>query len=547
MSAIKTVCSRCAMGCGVRAMVGSERKMHVEGDRIHPANMGWLCPAGKALAEAGDLDGRLLHPRLNGLPIGYDRAIVHAAKRLADIVTRHGAESVALHVAGDLPTEDYFVANKLMKGFIGSANIDTPWQETAGQAHAAAFGEDVMPASVEDIDRADLILVIGASALLRHPLLRRRVDSAREERGAQLLVIDSDPEASSLSANLHLRPAPGSIATLLGGLLLSLYEADLLDRPFLAEHVAVPAGYWNALRPGHDLWSVARATNMSIDAIRIFQERVAKASRMVTLFDPDVGDGFTREAGAIVALHLATGRVGGPGAAPLALPGAPNAMGAREAGCTASVLAAHRDFSDEARAAIGRFWSTDRLATGAGLTGVALREAIAAGRIKALLMLGDGPDSLLDALPGNRPFTLFAGERLDWGMSDRVDLALPMPDALERNGTLTNADRLISRQRPVFAPPGEARPAWWIMTQIARAMGWRSAFHYEHPADIYREHARLTAYQNDGSRLFDLRRHASISNPAYDELTPWRWGGAPFDEGHFPTPDGRARLMPPGR
>ncbi len=546
MIAIKTLCAQCAMGCGVRAMTGlgedDARRVVIEGDRIHPANMGWLCPIGEALAVNTGLDGRLLHPLLARKRVGRERAIAHAARRLSDIIAQHGPFSVALHVAGNLTTEDYFAANKLMKGFIGSAHIHVPWHDISTRTQIAAFGEDVMPASGEDVDGADLILAIGAGVLRRHPMLARRAAAAREERGAQLVIVDPDPNARLLPADFHLAPVPGSVSTLLGGLLLRLHDAQLLDRAFLAQHVTVPDGYWEALRPGHDIWSVSGITGLPIGTIREFQDLFAGAPRTVTISDPDAGEGDAPTAAAILALHLAMGRIGQPGAAPFSLPGAPNAMGAREVGCIATALAAHRDFSADALASVSRFWSSHNVVTAPGLSGDALRQAISDGVVKAFIMLGDAPATLLDAMPDHRPFTLFAGDRLDPARADRIDLALPMPGPLEREGTITSADRLISRQRRVFALPGEARPGWWFMTHIARAMGWRDAFHYEQAADIYREHARLSVYQGEG-RLLNLRRHAPLSNPAYQELTPWRWGEVPFDGGHFPTSDGRARLV----
>jgi len=288
---------------------------------------------------------------------------------------------------------------------------------------------------------------------------------------------------------------------------------------------------------------VARATGLSAARIRALQDMVAASARMVTLCDADASEGTAQAAAAIIALHLAMGRIGRPGAGPFLLPGAPNAMGAREAGCGADMLAAHHDFGDWALDSVRRFWSAPNLATAPGLSGDRLVEAIGDGRIKALVMLGAVPSAWFDALPTGRPFTLFAGDRLDPIQAERIDIALPMAGLLERDGTLTSADRLIARQRPVLPLSGEARPGWWIVTQIAGAMGWHDAFHYERPADIYREHARLSAYQPGSQRLFSLRRHAPISNPAYQELTPWRWGGLPFDEGRFPTPDGKARLV----
>jgi assimilatory nitrate reductase catalytic subunit len=206
-------------------------------------------------------------------------------------------------------------------------------------------------------------------------------------------------------------------------------------------------------------------------------------------------------------------------------------------------LAAHHDFGMKGWESVRRFWSAPKLARTPGLSGAALVDAIVDGRIKALLMLGAMPPAWFDAFPVNRPFTLFAGDRLDPALADRIDIVFPMAAMLERDGTLTSADRLIGRQRPVFPLAGDARPGWSIVTQIARAMGWAEAFHYERPAEIYREHARLSAYHDEGRRVFTLRRHAPVSNPAYQELTPWRWGELPFDEGRFPTGNGKARLI----
>jgi len=255
--------------------------------------------------------------------------------------------------------------------------------------------------------------------------------------------------------------------------------------------------------------------------------------------DPRVPEG-------ILNLHLAMGWIGKPGSGPIAIARGPNAMGARETGCHSQQLAAHRDFSAEAVAQTARFWGAERMATAAGLSGAALAAAIVEGRIKALWMVGGMPPAghPLRLLLSQVPLVIISTPWTEPAVPVSRLLALPSPAWIEKDGTTTGADRLISRQRRLFPLPGEAKPDWWSLTQVARAMGWRDAFHYERPAEIYREHARLTAYHNEGGRLLDLRRHASISNPAYDELTPWRWGEVPFDEGCFPTPDGKARLLP---
>ncbi len=537
------------MGCGIRAVTGEGREVRIEGDPVHPANGGLLCVRSEALRDMIALEGRLLRPMVDGRAASWDRAVDQAARRLSGVIARHGPGSVALHVSGRLLTEDYHVANKLMKGFIGSAHIDAPCCEAGGMAAAqrAAFGEDVTPATYEDLAQADMLLLVGASTARRHPVLHERIAVARSEQGARLVLIARDGEGPDVEADERLTIMPGSETTLLNGLLLHCHDNGALDRNFLDRNLAVPPDFWAGLRKGHDLWSVARACGLGPGELRGFYERVAATPRLVTLFSPlGAGDEARRLSAAILNIHLATGRIGKPGAAPFAVTSAANGMGAREAGCWSGDLAAHRDFSAEALAHVGRFWGAETLARREGLSGAGLAEAIEAGRIKALLMLGGLPSTShpIRELVERVPFVILTTPWADPEPAGQRRIALPSPVWIEKDGTLTGADRLISRQRRLFPLPGEAKPDWWIVTRIARAMGWGDAFHYERPADIYREHARLTAYRNDGARLLNLKRHAPISNPAYDELTPWRWGDVPFDEGRFPTPDGKARLMP---
>ncbi|WP_176591712.1 molybdopterin-dependent oxidoreductase [Sphingobium sp. EM0848] len=547
MPAIRSLCGQCGLGCGIRAVTGEGRQVRIDGDPVHPVNGGLLCAKSGALDDMLPLDDRLLRPMVDDRAVGWDRALGQAARRLGDVIARHGPDSVALHVPGGLLTEDYYVANKLMKGFIGSAHIDALWAEAGGMAAAqrAAFGEDVMPAAAEDIGRADLILVVGGDAVRRHPVLQDRIEAAREQ-GARLILIARGDEGQEIEADLRLTVTPGGEAALLSGLLLHCRDGGVLDEAFLARSVAVPSDFWAGLRKGHDLWSVARACGLEPGEVRAFYEAVAGSPRLVTLFSPcEAGEDARRLSAAVLNLHLATGRIGRPGATPFAVTDAANGMGGREVGCRAGELAAHRDFSPDALAAVERFWGATAMARQSGLSGTALAEAMGEGRIKALLMLGGLPSAghpirgLLDRVPLLIATTPWMGPELRG--AGRV--ALPSPVWVEKDGTLTGADRLISRQRRLFPLPGEAKPDWWIVTRIARAMGWGDAFHYERPAEIYREHVRLTAYRNEGGRLLNLSRHAPISNPAYDELTPWRWGEVPFDEGRFPTPDGKARLI----
>ncbi|AEG49354.1 Nitrate reductase [Sphingobium chlorophenolicum L-1] len=547
MAVIRSLCGQCGVGCGIRAVTGPDigegREARLEGDPVHPANGGLLCTRSEALRDLLSLDGRLLRPMVDGRATGWNRAIDQAARRLADVISRHGPGSVAMHVPGNLLTEDYYVANKLMKGFIGSAHIDAPSSEAGGMAAAqrAAFGEDVMPAAYEDLAQADMLLLVGEATARRHPVLHERIAEARAEEGVRLILIAGRDEGQEVEADERLTVAPGSEAALLSGLLLHCHDNGMLDG-----NPAVGPDFWAGLRRGHDLWSVARACGLTPGEVRGFYEQVAATPRLVTLFSPQgEGEAAARLSTAVLNFHLATGRIGRPGAAPFAVTDAANGMGLREIGCRAGELAAHRDFSAEALAQVGRFWGATALVDGPGLSGAALVDAIEAGHIKALLMPGGLPPPAhpIRALLEKVPLIILTTPWSEPEMEVLRMIALPSPVWIEKDGTLTGADRLISRQRWLFPLPGEAKPEWWIWTRIAQAMGWREAFHYERPAEIYREHVRLTAYRNEGARLLNLRRHAPISNPAYDELTPWRWGEVPFDEGRFPTPDGKARLV----
>jgi assimilatory nitrate reductase catalytic subunit len=235
--------------------------MSFAGDRVHPANGGLLCGQSDALTAMLPLEGRLLHPVLDGQRVTWRRMIGQVARRLKDTLARHGPGSVAMHVTGDLLTEDYYVANKLMKGFIGSAHIDGPCWNDGGMeaAYRAALGEDVVPGTYEDVEQADLILAVGASALLRHPVLAERIAIAREQRGVRLVLLTGDEDVQEeVGADLRLKVEPGSAAVLLNGLLLHAHDCGCLADVFMARHVMTAGDFWTRLRLDHDLWSMAK-------------------------------------------------------------------------------------------------------------------------------------------------------------------------------------------------------------------------------------------------------------------------------------------------
>ncbi len=558
MTAIRTTCAYCGVGCGIRATVTGERQVRIEGDPDHPANRGRLCSKGTHLGETVGLEGRLLYPMIGQRRASWDKALDLVARRFRRTIAEHGPDSVAFYVSGQLLTEDYYVANKLMKGFIGSANIDTNSRlcmSSAVAGHVRAFGEDVVPASYDDLDAADLLVLVGSNTAWCHPVVYQRMMAARAARGTRLVVIDPRRTETADEADLHLAIRPGTDVALMNGLLAWCREMGAIDHDFLAAHVGVPDDFWDGVGEGSDLWSTARTCDVAPSDLRRFYEWFAATSRTVTLFSQGVNQSLTGtdQVNAITNVHLATGRIGKPGAAPFSITGQPNAMGGREVGGLATTLAAHMDFAPANRERVQRFWGSPTIAERPGLKAVDLFREVGHGRIKALWVMATNPAvSMPDAGRVREalaacPFVVVSDVVADTDTGAHAHVRLPAAAWGEKDGTVTNSDRTISRQRALMPLPGEARPDWWIISEVARRMGWGTGFPYERPADIWREHCRLSTYQNDrdlgSERLFALPGHAAAGNAAYEAMEPFRWGGTPFADGRWPTPDGRARLV----
>ncbi|GAB2175967.1 nitrate reductase [Dongia sp. agr-C8] len=548
--AVRTTCAYCGVGCGV--LVEGDQ---LRGDPDHPANFGRLCSKGSALGATLGLEDRLLRPRIGGVDAGWDAALDLVAGRISQTVAAHGPDAVAFYVSGQFLTEDYYVANKLMKGFIGSGNIDTNSRlcmASSVAGHRRAFGEDVVPGCYEDFDQADLAVLIGSNAAWCHPVLYQRLLAARERRGTRIVVIDPRRTATAAEADLHLPLRAGTDVLLLNGLLADLAGQGAIDRDYIAAHTA---GFDAALALAEaDAGSVAKvAAGCGLDpaAVARFYDWFATTRRSLTLYSQGVNQSAhgTDKVNAILNLHLATGRIGHPGMGPFSLTGQPNAMGGREVGGLANQLAAHMGFEDEGAVdRLRRFWRAPRLATRAGLKAVEMFEAVADGRIKFLWIAGTNPAvSLPDAgrvaaALKKCPFVVVS----DVTATDTTRFAhvlLPAAAWGEKDGTVTNSERRISRQRAFRPLPGEARPDWRIFRDVARRLGFGAAFPYESPAEIFREHARLSAFENADARRFNL---ADLAAADYATLAPLQWPAQAqrlYTDGGFSTPDGRARFV----
>ena len=565
-AAVKTTCPYCGVGCGVLATPDGQGGAGIAGDTEHPANLGRLCSKGSALGETLSLDNRLLHPQVDGARASWESALGTVAGGLRRIAEEHGPESIAFYLSGQLLTEDYYVANKLAKGFLGTPHVDTNSRlcmSSAVAAHRRAFGSDTVPGCYADLDEADLIVLVGSNTAWCHPILFRRMVDARAKRGTKLVVIDPRRTQTGEEADLFLGLKPGTDTALFSGLLVHLATTGALDTRYIADHTS---GFDGALERAATITpsiaATAAATGLAEADVASFFELFTRTKRVVTAFSQGVNQSAqgTDKGNAILNCHLATGRIGQPGAGPFSLTGQPNAMGGREVGGLANMLAAHMHFAPEEVDRVRRFWSAPNIITGEGMKAVALFEAIERGRIKALWVMGTNPivsmpraNRIRESLKGLDLYVV--SEAVADSDSARAvgkrTVLLPALAWGEKDGTVTNSERRISRQRSFLKAPGEARADWAIIADVAKRLGHGAAFAYPNAAAIFREHAALSGFENNGSRDFDIGAFSEIPDAAYAAAAPVQWPqpkrGKPrarlFADGQFYTFDKRARFV----
>ncbi|ANP37643.1 nitrate reductase [Phaeobacter gallaeciensis] len=554
---IRSTCPYCGVGCGVLLSEDKNGALSVRGDPDHPANFGRLCSKGSALGETLGLEHRLLAPKIDGQDSDWDTALDLVADRFSQSIRDHGPDSVAFYVSGQLLTEDYYVANKLMKGFIGSANIDTNSRlcmASSVAGHKRAFGSDTVPGTYEDLDEADLVVLVGSNLAWCHPVLYQRLLAARKSRGTKIVVVDPRRTASCDGADLHLALQPGSDVALFNHLLREIGARGAVDPDFLQHtngfEAALEAAQLETLSP----------TGLSEEEVRAFCDMWIGTEKTVTIYSQGVNQSTSGsdKVNAILNCHLATGRIGRPGMGPLSVTGQPNAMGGREVGGLANMLACHLDLENpDHRQAVRDFWQAPQMPEVLGLKAVDMFRAVADGRIKALWVIHTNPAVSMPDSAAVRaaieacPFTVVSDitEHSDTARLARV--LLPASAWGEKDGTVTNSDRTISRQRAALPAPGAARPDWQILCEVGKRMGWHAAFDYESPVEIFREYAALSGLAGQFGRDFDISGLSGLEASAYDTLAPTRWpviadrsGGRFFADGNFYHGDKKARLLP---
>ncbi len=532
----------------------NDKIIHVKGDPNHPANFGRLCTKGATLHLSAKMDNRALYPTMRlgrDMPrerVSWDVSLNYLAEKFAQTIAKHGPDSVAFYISGQLLTEDYYVFNKLAKGLIGTNNVDTNSRlcmSSAVTGYKTTLGADAPPACYEDIDHTDCLFIAGSNTAFAHPVIFRRIEDAKAKNpNLKIIVVDPRKTDTALAADLHLAILPGTDVALFNGLLHVMLWESLLDMAYI-----------NAHTNGFDVLkeTVREYTpKMVADICGIKEADIIQAAKWfgqgptLSMYCMGLNQSIhgTDKNAALINLHLATGQIGKLGAGPFSLTGQPNAMGGREVGGMANLLSGHRDLANaEHRAEIAKLWGVNSVPETPGKTAIEMFDAVKSGEIKAIWIACTNPahsmpdlNNVLEAL-NSAELVVVQDAFNNTDTCAYADVLLPASTWGEKEGTVTNSERRITRVNPAVAPPAEARHDWTIMVDFAQRLEKRLAknsnlFPYTSTEQIFNEHRETTR-----GRDLDI---TGISYALLNQQGPQQW---PFAEGES---IGKARLYSDG-
>ena len=583
----KSTCPYCGVGCGV--LIGSQGNqiVSVKGDPTHPANFGRLCTKGATLHLTTALDNRALYPEMRltreatRKRVSWDVSLDFLAEKFAQTIEKHGPDSVAFYISGQLMTEDYYVFNKLAKGLIGTNNVDTNSRlcmSSAVAGYKVTLGADAPPACYEDIDHTDCLFIAGSNTAFAHPIIFRRIEDAKAKNpNLKIIVVDPRRTDTAQAADLHLAILPGTDVALFNGLLHVMLWEGLLDMDFIRNHTNGFDTLKETLRE--------YTPKMVSDICGIKEADIIQAAKWfgkgptLSLYCMGLNQSIhgTDKNAALINLHLATGQIGRPGAGPFSLTGQPNAMGGREVGGMANLLSGHRDLNNaEHRAEIAKLWGVESVPEATGKTAIEMFDAVKSGEIKAIWIACTNPahsmpdlNNVLAALE-NAELVVVQDAFNNTDTCQYADVLLPASTWGEKEGTVTNSERRITRVNPAVPPPAEAKHDWQIMVDFAQRLEKRLAklpspasgrgvggegergseatpatlFPFTKTEDIFNEHRETTR-----GRDLDM---TGLSYALLNQQGPQQWPYKTDDttgkarlyaDGVFQTPDGKAQFI----
>jgi len=562
LEAYQSTCSYCGVGCGITVRKDRQGRVKLEGDKDHPANKGLLCSKGMNLHyTVEDTSDRLLYPQMRGnrdqplRRVTWDTAIDRASAVFKSLIEKYGPDSVGFYVSGQCLTEEYYIVNKLAKGFMGTNNVDTNSRlcmSSAVVGYKMALGEDSVPVSYDDIELADCFFITGANPAWCHPILFRRLEAHKAANpNVKIIVADPRKTQSAQMADLHLQIKPGTDIVLYHAIGRYLISNGLVDQTFIDEHTE---GYDTYMRTVFEksLAEAADICEIELDDLLLAAEYIGKSKGFISMWAMGLNQssiGVNKNL-ALINLSLITGKIGKPGSGPFSLTGQPNAMGGREVGGMANLLPAHRNLADPAhRQEVADFWGVPSVPEKPGYTATEMFDALLSGKMKAVWIICTNP---LVSLPNARNVEValknakFVVVQDISGKSDTVpyaDLVLPAAGWLEKEGTMTNSDRRITYLEKGVDAPGEALPDIEILLRFARKMGYGDSFNYKNSEEIFLEHCQITKGTKidiSGLNYRILKEKRSVQWPFPENATE----GTPrlFTDHQFYRPNGKAKI-----
>lgn len=563
ISTYKSTCSYCGVGCGIEVNKDRKGKITVAGDINYPVNKGKLCSKGMNLHYVvQDTSDRLLYPEMRWSKqhelqrVDWDTALDRASAVFKSIIKKYGPDSVGMYVSGQCLTEEYYLANKLTKGFFQTNNIDTNSRlcmSSAVAGYVKTLGEDTVPISYEDIEFADTFLISGANPAWCHPILFRRLESQKEQNpNTKIIVIDPRKTQTCALADLHLQLHPGTDVTLFHAIARAIIEEGDLDWDFIKNHTDGFDTFRKEVL-STTLKEASAITGVTIDDIKLAARYIGNAKGFINMWAMGLNQSAqgTNKNLALINLNLITGQIGKKGSGPFSLTGQPNAMGGREVGGMASLLAAHHDLKNpEHRQKVADYWKVKQIQEKPGKTATEMFEALLSGEMKAIWIVCTNPmvslpnSDLVERALKKAKFVIVQDISNKADSIEYADLILPAAGWLEKEGTMTNSERRISHLEKGIEAPGEALPDTEIFCKFANKMGYHG-FDYQSTEEIFKEHAILTKGTNiDISEVNYniLKKERSIQWPYLNGKSTDRL----FTDKKFYTPNNKAQIITSG-
>jgi formate dehydrogenase alpha subunit len=560
----KSYCPYCGVGCGLSVGLKGNTMVKVKGDPDHPANQGEICAKAVFLPKTITTPDRLLYPQIRPrrdaplTRVSWRQALKRAAAKFRELIARHGPDAVAFYGSGQLTTEEYYVFNKLAKGFLGTNNFDANSRlcmTSAVAGYRSSLGSDGPPASYADLDLADCFMLIGTNTADCHPIVFHRIERRKRQRPERVKVIVIDPRRTETAdlADLYLPIRPGTDIALINAMLHVIVRDGLIDRAFIEQHTSG----WESLRAIVDRYTPQYAHEICGIHPRVIEEaaRIFATSRgSMILWSMGINQSTigVQKNTALINLALATGQISKPGAGPLSLTGQPNAMGGREVGGLAHLLPGYRSVtSAQDRDEMAALWGVPEahLSPKSGLPAIELFEALAEGQVKAVWILCTNPivsmpePDMVEKALRQAELVVVQDAYHPTDTTQYADILLPAALWSEKEGVMTNSERRITYMPKLADPPGETLPDWEIGVRFARELGLAEAFPYRSAEEVFQEFTRCTR-----------GRFCDYSGASYARLKegPLQWpcptpdhAGTErlYTDRRFQTEDGRARFI----